>query len=354
MSLTKQVVIIGASGQVGFRLLEAVQSQTASTTPASRVWASCTQIDSETKLPNSPLAKGVLKLLGPTNSPVAWFALDLQALANQEAHAIQSLQAVLQNLDLSKPIEIYMAGSFTNVDGCELEPERAWAVNFEGPKCLLLQVADYCKGRAEPTNIKFCIFSTDYVFDGLAGPYLESDATHPLSVYGRTKERLELFCKEFAEHSAHRCLIIRTNGVFDFIEGSKNFVMGVARGIQQRQELRIPCDQLGNPVWAKELARTAITLTECFQSFFEITHVAGAEFFLRHELAQCVAQLLGESGNGIVPVTTEKLKQKAVRPLRGGLKLDKLNTLTKSPPRSAREVIAENIIDLRKLTCMNI
>ena len=80
-------------------------------------------------------------------------------------------------------VVFYPAG-FTWVDGCERDRSRAYAANLEQPLNL---------ARAAATvGSRFVYFSTDYVFDGEAGPYTEESATNPLSVYGQAKRDAEL------------------------------------------------------------------------------------------------------------------------------------------------------------------
>lgn len=84
------------------------------------------------------------------------------------------------------PDVVFYPAGFTWVDGCEQDPARAYAANLEQPLNLARAAA--------ATGARFIYFSTDYVFDGISGPYSEESATHPLSVYGKAK------------YDAERCL----------------------------------------------------------------------------------------------------------------------------------------------------
>jgi dTDP-4-dehydrorhamnose reductase len=95
-------------------------------------------------------------------------------------------------------------------------------------------------------------FSTDYVFDGeRSGAYVETDATGPLNVYGRSK----LEGERALTSSGAAYLVLRTSWVYGAT--GKNFVRSILRMAREREELRIVADQHGAPTWSEELARTA-------------------------------------------------------------------------------------------------
>jgi dTDP-4-dehydrorhamnose reductase len=102
-------------------------------------------------------------------------------------------------LDAFAPELVLNAAAYTAVDKAEAEPEAAYRVNQAGPRALALATAR--------RGIPLLHVSTDYVFDGdKGGPYLESDATHPLSVYGASK----LAGEEEVRRANPRHFIVRT------------------------------------------------------------------------------------------------------------------------------------------------
>src|SRR5206468_2527635 len=102
-------------------------------------------------------------------------------------------------------------------------------------------------------------YSTDYVFDGTkSGAYVEGDAVHPLSVYGRTK--LEGEQAVLAAGVPH--LIFRTSWVY--AARGKNFLLTMLRLFEEREELRVVDDQVGAPTWSRWIAQaTADVLRQC-------------------------------------------------------------------------------------------
>jgi dTDP-4-dehydrorhamnose reductase len=128
------------------------------------------------------------------------------------------------------------------VDKAESEPELAFAINGDAPRILGEEARDI--GAA------VIHFSTDYVFDGSSTtPYVETDATGPLNVYGRSKLAGEQALA--ATGAAH--FIFRTSWVYG--SSGKNFLLSILRMAREREQLRIVADQHGAPTWSLDLAR---------------------------------------------------------------------------------------------------
>jgi dTDP-4-dehydrorhamnose reductase len=141
----------------------------------------------------------------------------------------------------SKADVIFSAGAYTAVDKAESEPDLARAVNASAPGIL--------GEEAAKLGALVIHYSTDYVFDGLKpSAYCETDATNPLSVYGKTKlEGENALAASGADH-----LIFRTSWVFG--AHGKNFIKTILRLASNRDELRIVADQFGAPTGAALLA----------------------------------------------------------------------------------------------------
>jgi dTDP-4-dehydrorhamnose reductase len=140
------------------------------------------------------------------------------------------------------PRFIVNAAAYTAVDRAESEPAIAHAVNADAPRILAEE--------SLALNAWLIHYSTDYVFDGSGNtPWKESDAPHPLSVYGRTKLEGEMAIAA----TGCRHLIFRTSWVYA-AHGS-NFLRTMLRLGGQRPRLTIVDDQIGAPTTAGELAR---------------------------------------------------------------------------------------------------
>lgn len=200
---------------------------------------------------------------------------------------------------------IFLPAAEANVDWCEQHPEEARRLNLE-PVDAAIEVAD---GR------RIVAYSSDYVFDGEAGPYREPDPPHPLSVYGAIKLEIE------SRLLGRGHTIVRTTTVFGHEEPpAKNFVLRLVASLGRGETARVPADQVSTPTYADDLARASIRIAGAGSG---IWHVAGPDLVDRAELARRAARAFGLPSDGISAVATADLSQAARRPLRGGLLCDR-------------------------------
>ncbi|MEZ2348027.1 dTDP-4-dehydrorhamnose reductase [Terriglobus sp. RCC_193] len=144
-----------------------------------------------------------------------------------------------------RPSWIINAAAYTAVDKAESEVELAETINAIAPGIL--------GEEAAALHIPVIHFSTDYVFAGNGTkPWMESDATNPLSVYGRTKLRGE----QMLAQSGAAYVIFRTSWVYGAT--GKNFFRTILRVASERESMNIVADQFGAPTWARDLARLAL------------------------------------------------------------------------------------------------
>lgn len=144
-------------------------------------------------------------------------------------------------LQAHAPDMVACVGAYTAVDLAESEPEKARRINAEGPGAM----AQLCARE----NLPLLHVSTDYVFDGSkAGPYYETDAIAPQSVYGRSKAEGEAQVARFCPHH----VILRTAWVFDAT--GKNFVRTMLRLARTRPRIGVVADQFGAPTFAPHIA----------------------------------------------------------------------------------------------------
>jgi dTDP-4-dehydrorhamnose reductase len=122
-------------------------------------------------------------------------------------------------------------------------------------------------------------------------------------------------------------LIVRTTVVYgwDTLSAKKNFAMQVYERVQTGQEMTIPEDQIGNPTLAEYLAQCSVALVERQAS--GVVNVVGKDLMPRTEFTRALVILFGGDVSRITPVTTASMRQKAPRPLRGGLRTEKLARL---------------------------
>lgn len=207
-----------------------------------------------------------------------------------------------------KPDFIIHLAAMTNVDGCELNPGQAQLINVQGTENLL----NHFDG-------KFMLISSDYVFDGKDGPYSEEDKVHPINVYGRTK----LDAEEKVRKCSNDWIIIRTNVVWN-IGGNftASFADWVVDELKNNKKIKIVDDQWNNPTWTVDLSRVIEELLHFDAS--GVYHYGSADILNRYKFACLIADVFELDDNLIEPITTKELNQLAKRPLKCGLKTDKI------------------------------
>lgn len=180
-----------------------------------------------------------------------------------------SIRRVIRDL---RPQLIVNAAAYTAVDAAESDRATAFAVNAKAPAVLAEE--------AKRINAFLVHYSTDYVFDGAKpSPYVETDPTNPLNVYGKSKLAGEQAVRDSgAAHS-----IFRTSWVYS--TRGKNFLLTILRLATEREELRLVSDQIGAPTCADDIAAaTAKILTRILAS--DSYSVPGAAGSTRHAPAQ--------------------------------------------------------------------
>ncbi len=169
------------------------------------------------------------------------------------------------------PDAIVNCAAYTNVDGAQSDPEGAEAVNRHG--------ARHVARAAAQVGAMVIHVSTDYVFDGRKdGAYLESDPTHPLSVYGASKLRGE---QEVAA-ATPRHVIARSAWLFG--SGGRNFVSTMLALAEEREEVNVVDDQVGCPTWTGHLAPVLVGLAGEEQT--GVHHLAASGECSWHAFAQ--------------------------------------------------------------------
>ncbi|MCA7998162.1 dTDP-4-dehydrorhamnose reductase [Burkholderia metallica] len=140
-----------------------------------------------------------------------------------------------------RPDLIVNAAAYTAVDRAESEPELAMRINGVAPGVIAEE--------AKAAGAVVIHYSTDYVFDGHgAEPYVETDPTAPLNVYGRTK----LAGEQAIAQAGGMHLVFRTSWVYG--TRGKNFLLTMRALAEKHDTLRVVADQIGAPTWSETLA----------------------------------------------------------------------------------------------------
>jgi dTDP-4-dehydrorhamnose reductase len=247
---------------------------------------------------NGQLGHELVRAAGNRHVPLT--ALD-------RGHAdITDAAAVAAALATFRPTLVVNAAAYTNVDRAESD-QAAAAANADGAAI----VARACAAAGTP----LLHISTDYVFDGQkSGPYLESDSTAPLSVYGRTKAAGEVAVRD----NLPRHIILRTAWLYG--EFGHNFLKTMVRLAAERNELRVVADQYGSPTATRDLAAAILRIAPRLGGGPELWgtyHFTGAGTTTWHGFACAIvaaqAPLTGRAPK-VTAITTADYATAAVRP----------------------------------------
>jgi dTDP-4-dehydrorhamnose reductase len=250
--------------------------------------------------PNRAELFGVdLHAAGKSSALDGYFPLDLSERA--------PLAFLISNL---KPDCVINAAGYTNVDGAELERELCWRANVTAVENLSF--------AAHKVKAKLVHLSTDYIFDGRHGPYLEDAVPNPIGFYGRSK----LASENLVRMSRVDYAIVRTMVLYGKAEAVRpNFVTWVIEKLQNGEKVRAVNDQFGNTTLADELAASIWKIIE--KSATGIFNIAGREIVDRFTFAKKIAQVFDLDSGLVMAITSGELAQAALRPMHSGLIVEK-------------------------------
>jgi dTDP-4-dehydrorhamnose reductase len=219
-----------------------------------------------------------------------------------------------------KPALILNAAAYTAVDLAEKEKDTAVAINAIAPGVLAEQ--------ANRLNIPIVHYSTDYVFDGNSTtPYVESDATGPLGMYGKSKLAGEIAVATTAKQH----LIMRVSWLYG--NRRQNFMLTMLRLMRERETLSVVSDQIGCPTWVRLPARAtkaAIAFEGARASLAMpsgIYHVAPRGVTSWHGFASAIQQHIHDPERKVslvTPITTAQYPTPAKRPAYSVLNSEKI------------------------------
>lgn len=230
-------------------------------------------------------------------------------------------EAVHAAIAAERPDWVIHTAALTGVDQCETDPQLARRTNVEAVAHVVAASAAVDAGVVQ--------LSTDYVFDGTAGPYAESDSPNPLSNYGR----LKLESEALVLGAGTPGLVLRTLWLYGHRQGARpNFVTWALAALAGGETMRVVDDQWGNPTYVDDLARALVEL--CRRGVTGCYHMGGGTYMTRLELVEGLADHYGLPTPMLESTTTAELAQAAPRPLRSGLRTDALQTLLGWEPAS--------------------
>ncbi len=253
------------------------------------------------------LGKDLMRVLPssfPDDEVIGWDIEDID---------IQKEGDTATQIEKLRPDIVIHVAAYTDVDGCELDEEKAFVVNAEGTK--------HIASAASRCRAKVVYLSTDYVFDGnKREPYLENDLPSPLNAYGRSKWKGEQYIQEWMKDA----LIIRTQWLYGSY--GKNFVTSILQQAMEKKVLSIVNDQVGSPTYTADLAKAIsilIGVDAC-----GIFHVANSDLCTWYIFGQTILKLSGLDRVRVIPISSKEFGRPAVRPSYSVLDCQKLKKET--------------------------
>ncbi len=222
---------------------------------------------------------------------------------------IQDERGTIAKIEGLQPEIVVNLASFTKVDECESQVEKAFAINAEGMRHVAL--------GALACGAKVVYLSTDYVFNGKKGePYGENDIPDPLNIYGLSKLKGEQYVRELLKDG----LIVRTQWLFG--KHGDNFVTSILRQAMGKKELSIVNDQTGSPTYTVDLSRALLELIR--RRADGIFHVANSQSCTWHTFGKTILDYLGVREVKVSAISSRELNRPAVRPSYSVLSCQKL------------------------------
>ncbi|OFW06748.1 MAG: dTDP-4-dehydrorhamnose reductase [Acidobacteria bacterium RIFCSPLOWO2_12_FULL_59_11] len=277
-------------------------------------------------------------MLGKDLAPLLAKSHEVLAL-HHAACDITEEAAVLRVFREWQPNLAVNCAAFTDVDGCEREPERAFAINAHG--------AGNVARAAAKAGARLFHISTDYVFDGAKRiPYQEADATNAINIYGQSKLEGEREVLNI-ESEGGKALVIRTSWLYG-LQGA-NFVEKILQAAQTQRELEVVADQVGCPTWTMHLAQKIAKLIETEAT--GILHAAGSGECTRYEFARAIVEKLPKPVK-VTPIDSTKINRPAKRPPYSVLDCRRLEELGLARMPHWRQAL-EEYFQLRETAAVN-
>jgi dTDP-4-dehydrorhamnose reductase len=224
-----------------------------------------------------------------------------------------------------QPDVIIHCAALTQADECELNPIKAWEINVTATRFIV--------DAAKKMNAFLIFISTDFVFDGMNGPYKEEDVLNPVSYYGSTKVAAE---KAVAE-SGLQYAIVRTCLLYgNILFGTRsNVVSWVKENLEQGKKIKVVSDQWRTPTYVEDLAKGILLIAE--KKVVGLFHISGEDLLSPYDMAMSTADYLRLDKSLIEKVDASIFTQPAKRPAKTGFIIDKAKLELGYSPLSFRE-----------------
>lgn len=246
---------------------------------------------------------------------------------------ITEKQEIDETFEYVKPDIVINTAAITNVDACEDDKATCWKLNVEAVQNLSMACEKY--------NSHLIHVSTDFIFDGVSGPYNEDSEANPISYYGESK----LAAENIVKNSSCKYSIVRTVLVYGLVDNMSrsNIVLWAKGALESGKELTVVDDQYRTPTLAEDLAHGCILIAQ--KGAEGIYNISGDDYMCVIDLVKRVARYFELDENLVKPISSLSLNQKAARPPKTHLLLDKAKKELDYKPSSFEEGLS--ILDVQ-------
>lgn len=245
-----------------------------------------------------------------------------------ESLDLTNKEDLFQIVSKYSPDTIIHTAALTNVDACESRKEEAWEQNVTVVESLVEVCTKF--------NTHLVHLSTDFVFNGEKGPYVETDQPDPLSYYALTKLEGE---KRIIESSLNWA-ILRTIIIYGVVDDNSrsNVVLWAINSLKNKKTITVINDQFRSPTLAEDLADACISAA--IKKAKGIYHVSGYELMCMLDIVKIVADFFDLDPAYIQPISSKDLNQPAKRPPVTGFIITKAKQDLDFHPRSFMDGLA--------------
>jgi dTDP-4-dehydrorhamnose reductase len=266
--------------------------------------------------------------------------MELVATARGENRLEHRENYTYRSLDITNPLEVAKViseekpavlintAAMTNVDACEEDKRGCDALNVDAVQ----YIVDAC----ETNNVHLVHLSTDFIFDGAAGPLDENAVPNPVSYYGDSKWKAE----KIIQASSVKNAILRTVLVYGVAEkmSRSNIVLWAKGALEKGQPIKVVDDQFRTPTLAEDLAQGCVLAAK--QKAEGVYNISGEDFFNIIDMVRAIARFWNLDDSIISPVSSSTLNQAAMRPPKTGFIVKKAMAQLGFKPHSFEEGLA--------------
>ena len=246
-------------------------------------------------------------------------------ILNAEHLDITKNDAIKSFFKIHKPDVTINCSAITDLDFCEKNKSHVLDVNTLGAK----KLAQVCNVH----NSHLIHISTDYVFDGQAGPYQENDMPNPISYYGQTKRKSE----ELVLKENENFCVVRTGMLYGWSQNKQNLATMITSELRNNRQVKLINDLQVSPSYTDNVAEMILELA--LMKISGIFNVANSSIVTRYDFGLLLSEVFELNKSLIKSISIEDFHWQVPRPHKGGLLLDKVSKVLNKKPLTAKECL---------------